>query len=231
MAASHDDTRPDLCGVAFDGAWVVSTDGHRLHKANGLPPVRVQRLIPRKGVEFMRTMLASLKPVPGAVVLRFSADHAEFAVQGSGVDCVAHVKLVDAAFPPYGMIIPKRHDRAVTVRAAALSEACAMALQLASDRTSGVKLTACAPGLARDGGAPVLTVEAATPDVGEFAEHVACVESEGTGPLVIGFSGRYLKNACDGIGGVARLEFGGGELDPVAVTGNGKLAVIMPMRI
>jgi DNA polymerase-3 subunit beta len=137
-------------------------------------------------------------------------------------DVTLAVKLIDAQFPPYDMVIPKEHKKTLVIDRHRLIDALKRA-QLMSSDTRGVKLSAEGANL---------TITSDNPDLGEVREEL---DTEYGGPAVsIGFNPKYViellsQMASDQVG----LHLGG-ELDPglfKPLTGDDYLGVVMPMRI
>jgi DNA polymerase III subunit beta len=222
FSVCNDETRFHLNGVLFesagDKARMVSTDGHRLSKVDralaGGPTLSAGVIIPKKGLLELKRVLEGANQVKVAVRTPYL-----FVVND---DVTLAVKLIDAQFPPYEMVIPKEHKRTLVIDRSRLIDALKRA-QLMSSDTRGVKLSA------ENGN---LTITSDNPDLGEVREEL---DAEYSGPQVsIGFNPKYViellsQMASDQVG----LHLGG-DLDPglfKPLTGDDYLGVVMPMRI
>ncbi len=227
FAIATDESRYHLSGALFesDGKRVrmVATDGHRLSKiersVEGGPVLAQGVLIPRKGLSEIRRALETVSADEDTVEIGFHAGNV-FVRAG---DVVLSVKLVDAQFPPYEMVVPKDADKSVVLGRTAFLESLRRISLLASDRARAVKLS-LEKGLLR--------VQSDNPDLGEAHEEID-VEYKGA-PLAIGFNASYLTDFISEMDDEeVRLEFSG-ELDPGlirSVEGTDTIGVIMPMRI
>jgi DNA polymerase-3 subunit beta len=225
-AIATDESRYHLSGALFecDGtrARMVATDGHRLSKVERTieagPKLAQGALIPRKGLGEIRRALETVAEENG-VELGFHAGN----VFVRTADVVLSVKLIDAQFPPYEMVIPKDVDKSIVVGRAALLEALRRISLLASDRVKAIKLSV-------DKG--LLRVASDNPDLGEAHEELD-VDYDGPA-LSIGFNASYITDILSELDqSEVRVELSG-ELDPGLirpVDSHDDLGVIMPMRI
>jgi len=218
----NDETRFHLNGVFFesDGSKcrMVSTDGHRLSKVertipNG-PKLSAGVIIPKKGLLEIKKVL---EQGPNAK-LAVKTPHV-FLVQD---DIAIAVKLIDAQFPPYDQVIPRDHQKIITVDRLRLIDALRRA-QLMSSETRGVKVAATKEGV---------TVTSDNPDLGEVREEL---EAEyNSDPIAIGFNPKYVVELLTQMTSDQVTVALGGELDPGLIrplTGDDYLGVVMPMRI
>ena len=232
FSISGDETRAHLNSALLeadgDTLRMVSTDGHRLSKAErtveGLGR-KATMLIPLKAVHELKRLL---EEVPAArrdeetVTVKQGGHCAFFAIN----DVDFSVKLVDAQFPPYEAVIPEMSADPVRIHRDQLESAIKAVSVAASDKTGGVKLALS------DG---ALRIEAETPDGSSFDE--VPVDYNGL-ELAVGFSAKYILDVLAAIKDDDEVTLGlSGELDPAVVRpANGKggdeyIAVIMPMRI
>jgi DNA polymerase-3 subunit beta len=197
---------------------MVSTDGHRLSKvertiANG-PKLSAGVIIPKKGLLEMKKVLEA----GPSSKLAIKTPHL-FLVQE---DIALAVKLIDAQFPPYEQVIPKGHNKVITVDRVRFIEALRRA-QLMSSETRGVKVAATKDGI---------TVTSDNPDLGEVREEL---EAEYKGDAIaIGFNPKYVVELLGQMASDQITIKLGGELDPGLVEptgGDTYLGVVMPMRI
>src|SRR4029079_12861144 len=96
-------------------------------------------------------------------------------------DIALAVKLIDAQFPPYEQVIPKEHNKVITVDRARLIDALRRA-QLMSSETRGVKISATKEGI---------PVASDNPDLGEVREELDA-DYNGTEAISIGFNPKYV---------------------------------------
>ncbi len=236
FSMSTDDTRPHLSAALFEMAGetlrVVTTDGHRLSKAErrvtGMKGAS-KLLIPLKAVHELKRMVDELRAEkkeagaqgPATIGLGAASSQGPVFFQREGMTLSS--KLVDAAFPSYEQVIPSATDRTVTASRTALLDALRAVSLVASDRTSGVKLAVSATRM-------IITSE--NPDIGAGMDEI---DASLQGPdVTIGFNSKYLTDALSALtSDEVALELSG-ELDPGMIKPVGRddyLGVIMPMRI
>jgi DNA polymerase-3 subunit beta len=239
---STDDTRPHLSGTLFEvdanGARMVTTDGHRLSKAEvrGKMAASFTMLVPGKGIAELKRLIEDVRSdkSKGALAAEGAASPAPqkatlgVAMVGGnaffrGPDVVLSVKLADEQFPPYSKVIPQSHSRRVVIARELLVDALKRISLVASDKSGGVRLVI---------EAGKLEIISENPDVGEGSEEL---DVDFTGEkLAIGFNAKYLLDALSAVPeDEVALELGG-ELDPGVVKPVGStefVGVIMPMRI
>jgi DNA polymerase III subunit beta len=224
FSVSQDETRQHLSGVLLEakenGLRMVSTDGHRLSKAEeGLPggwPTKDSILIPKKGLQELKKMLEVIE------------GDCEVAVD-SGVMFVRHgalvmsIRLIDSRFPPYEKVIPASSEKKIVVDRMHLIEALKRVSLMSEDRNKGVRLIVSGE---------KLSIESDTPEVGEAKEDIE-IDYEGE-VLRIGFNATYIIEALSRIDGEeVILEFNE-ELDPCVVRpidAEYFLGVVMPLRL
>jgi len=232
-AVSLDETRHHLNGVLFemDSAAnllrMVSTDGHRLTKADETAVyshrTAVKAIVPRKG--------ASLLQRAAAKSSAFRLGAADGLVVAHTDNATYSVKAIDATFPPYDQVIPKDEDRRTLRgnRAAlldALKRACAVIKNVEDVRDS----------IALGMNLGTLRIAAhAKDDTPAFVADVD-VAYDATA-FAIGVNPVYLVDALEALdsGESVTLSFGTGEqaaLDPIVVVGEdaAALVVVMPVR-
>lgn len=228
-AICTDETRFHLNGTLLecrDGTLrAVTTDGHRLAKAERTisGDLRItSALLRRKGAIEIAKLLAKSKGTCGIAATKSHV----WIKQGETVLVTA---LVDAQYPPYEQVIPKGHERLVTVDASVLAEALSRAKVNCSE-TRGVVLSLASG---------KLVVVASDPDSGEFREEIeadySCRETRW------GVNPGYLIDSLAEIDGKVVLAVNN-ELDPMlvrslddaamrSVLDASFLSVVMPMRI
>lgn len=226
-AACLDETRFHLCCVALStsGGYLAgcATDGHRLHRARAASSWRLERgvLVPLKAVKLLLRVLGA-----GACEIGVYGPHMFVRYMG----WTLALKLIDAQFPPHEQIIPKDHNRFVTLARRTFVAALERAKVYATD-VRGVHLKT-------DGSD--LVIQADNPDTGRSTERIAL--GYDVGDMVIGANVRYLVEALKVIDDDSITFSVKGELEPMLVRGSedmgtrsieesALLIVIMPMRI
>lgn len=224
FSVSTDETRHHLSGLYFESdgkkAVMVSTDGHRLSKAEtelGTGPQLEKGVIfPRKGVMEIRRLLES---VDETCDIGFAQD----SVFVKAKDVVLSVTLVDAQFPPYRQVIPTENDKKIVLQRAEFLEALKRVSIMSSERSWGIRLEL-------DDGK--LTITSDNPDLGEAREEIE-IEYKGQ-ELVVGFNARYFIDVINEIAEDRVVLELNGELDPGVVRPfdtQQYVGVVMPMRI
>jgi DNA polymerase-3 subunit beta len=228
--ASSDETRYNLAGIlmerteAAEGSMLrmVATDGHRLALAEGeageIGGLFAARkiLVPKKGIQEIRKLAES---GPGSIELSASEKFL-FAAKG---DTEVWVRLLDADFPDYRQVIPKENPLTATVDRNAFAEVLRRVGVMAPDKVHSVKLSFSGK---------QLEISSNSPDQGE-AQDLLEAEYEGP-PMKIGFNGRYLQDALNGVTEEKVVLQIKDEVSQVILR-PGKdtsyLAIVMPMRI
>lgn len=218
-----EETRPHLNAAYMeaDGKVIrlVSTDGHRLSKAEahveeGLSldePI----LIPRRGVQEIRRILEG---ADGDV---------EIAVTDQYMFCKTEnvlmaVRLNDEKFPPYGEVIPSDLDKKVVVERDSFIDALRRVSLLSAEKTKGIRIRL-------DSGK--MDVLSRNPDVGEAREEIE-VSFEGE-EFIVAFNSRYFSELLSEMAGEEIILEFGEELDPCLVRPvetDEYIGVIMPLR-
>ncbi len=214
---------------------IVTTDGHRLTKAEATIPntsTTHTLLVPLKGIQQLKricddAMAEATKSDDASgneprLELMRQGPNAFFRVGALEFS----VKLVDAQFPPYEQVIPSTSERVVRAPRLGVADALKAVSVAASDRTGGVKLT-----LTRD----TMRFETESPESGEGFDEVG-IEYDGP-DITIGFNAKYFLDIVNAIPDDELLVGLGGELDPAVIRPAATsdafdfLAVVMPMRI
>lgn len=237
FSISPDETRLHLNSALFE--WdnqrvrMVSTDGHRLSKAEAdtaSEETHATMLIPLKGILELRRLCdeALSEATKGddtdglQLVMLQSGPNAFFRLAGFEFS----VKLVDTQFPPYQQVIPEVSERTIRAPRLAVADALRAVSVAASDRTGGVKLTLTEGNM---------RFESESPESGEGFDEVS-VEYQGP-EVTIGFNARYFLDVLTAMNDEEILLGISGELDPAVLRPGTEdprqsyLAVIMPMRI
>jgi len=215
-AASTDPTRKHLNSVYLDQDAVVATDGHRLHLAPSPLTPEVSILLPSSSAAVLSRIL---KRDDQVVVARYKTkeqDQLRIRCGPWQLEC----RLLDETFPPYNQVIPAKgvQQSQVIFDTTALTVALAQVMKL-SERGN---IKVCV------NGAVVLSPWGSS--LGEAEMAVPTLQNNHNGPdLEVGLDGKYLLDALPRAG---QVELGlGGPLDPVRVDMDGRLAVIMPVRL
>lgn len=238
FSISTDDSRLALNSALFewsnDRVRFVTTDGHRLTKAEAIVPgseASATMLIPLKGIQQLKRVCDDAIAESG----RHESEEGERVVKISQNGPSAFfkmgslqfsVKLVDAQFPPYEQVIPQVSERVVQVPRLAVADALRAVSVAASDRTGGVKLTLSSG---------TIRFETESPESGEGFDEIA-IDYDGP-DLTIGFNARYFLDVTSAISDEDITIGIGGELDPAVIRPGNRseafdlLAVVMPMRI
>ncbi|MCL5965784.1 MAG: DNA polymerase III subunit beta [Deltaproteobacteria bacterium] len=228
--ASSDETRYNLAGVLFekrdvDGKQMlrmVATDGHRLAIADGEVPGigellgERRMLVPKKGLLEIRKLAEG-----GTGSFDLSASE-KFLFAGKG-DTEIWIRLLEGDFPDYLQVLPKDNALRVKLRRESFTEALRRVSVMAPEKVHSVKLSFSGK---------QLEVSTTSPDLGE-ARDLLEVEYDGA-PIKIGFNGRYLLDAMNGISEESVLFEIKDEVSQVLIRPEKEAsfqAVIMPMRI
>ena len=228
FSISTDETRAHVNSALFeiDGARLrmVSTDGHRLSKAEAIVhdlagPTRTM-LIPLRAVSELRRICDAAKDAP--ITIAESGPTVFFTTGGATFSC----KTVESAFPPWQQVLPAVAAAAARAPRAALIDALKAAQVSANARTGGVKVT-----LAEG----VIRVAGEDPDAGSAFDEVAA-DYDGR-EFTIGVNAKYLLDVLGAIDCDEVIIGAKGELDPflirpaVETPTAGFVACVMPMRI
>jgi DNA polymerase III sliding clamp (beta) subunit (PCNA family) len=244
-AVSQDEGRPHLNGVfcvgngedfSGSGFGLVSTDGHRLHAA----PLGYDGdafLLPLRASEhLMRLMkLAKKGAVAVSVGTTTTTDNkgektehpwVRFDLAPWSLVC----KAVDARFPPYEKVIPRKDPIGASIIMQAPAAKLAMAVKRVQktlgDTTATMRMTLSpSHGTATISGKDV-DVESNVDVEIDVDFDVANVTED----FAAGFNARYMIEAAEGLGESMTLQFHK-PTDACRIDGgNGRLAITMPMR-
>lgn len=244
-AISSEETRYYLNGIYLHPAdldlRLAATDGSRLARWQldapegglGFPAV----IVARKTVGILDKLLASaLKAAdkdgsPPEVLVEASGDGARLrfvmpAADGGTVELIA--KSIDGQFPDYQRVIPSELPYRATINRAQLSDAIKRVAVLASDKSRIVKATFAAD---------LLTLSAASPEIGEASEDLPCNYA---GPeIVLGLDAKYWRDALGALASdTIAMGLSEDTAGPVRVAGwednsevGALLQVLMPARV
>jgi DNA polymerase III sliding clamp (beta) subunit (PCNA family) len=193
------------------GLRLAASDGHRLHTYRMPLPIAdmTSFIVPRKS----SFVLANICKVYGGSTTVFLGDlHSVFGVNGTAT---LYTKTVDGTFPPIDQVIPS-YEKCETY-------------YVECKELSTVLKSMCADNLKLSCNGQIV-VSAATPDGQITTREYAPMHAPNHADLFhIGFNRPYLIEAMGGCESV-KMAFHG-PLDPLVVTADTRLAVIMPMRI
>jgi DNA polymerase III beta subunit len=217
-----DETRFNLTGLLFesdgDTARMVSTDGHRLSRAErklkGAPVLETGVVIRGVAIREIKRVL-EVNGGQGVGV----AVKAPYLFLKAG-RLVLAATLIETPFPPYEQVIPKENELTVQVHRQQLLGALER-VKVMNNRHMGVRLHV-------DG--QHLVVESMSPDHGEAVCRIPC-EGPGLGHHCV--NPDYLHELVASMTSErVAMEFSDDELSPIAVRDphEGSFGVIMPMR-
>lgn len=223
FSLSADDTRFYLAGsqLAFANgmATMAATDGHRLtHVVGPLAGEDGTAILPAATLKELASMLDGDGP---EVTFKRGENHLFF-------NCGPRLlisRVIDAQFPAYDKIIPKEHDKRVTIAREPLQAAVSRVAIMADSRSRAVEF-ALEPGK--------VGINCVNAESGEAADSVAA-EYDGT-PLTMKFNAKYLQDflaAVDGekISVELKDEVSQALFKAVGTEGYDYSYILMPMRV
>ena len=213
FAISNEESRYTLNGALLvlkpESITMVATDGHRLAHIvkEGVAfdiAGEMKTLIPRKAMAELLTLLTA----PDIEFVEFAKDDSTlFFRLGSRL---LTSRQLTGQFPNYEAVLPKEHNKSVTVRTADLNAAIQRVAQFADERSGAIKM--------------------------RFEKNELRISSSSTEPISIGFNSAYLLDflkATDSDNVV--IEFkdsqSAGQLRPEGIDDYKYRYVVMPMRI
>ena len=213
-AASKDESRAHLCTVLLKDSDAVTTDGHRLHLARLPAPVPQPLLLQAPAAATLTRMLAH----EDQAILARAGEVLRVKVGTWQLD----TRLSDRKFPPHQQVIPNMQAQPIHIRLQAklLSKALVRVSRLTRDKRLRIRIN----------GSITLTTWESEPGAAEMEVPVTSSTHQGD-DLHIGFDSPYISQAIPK--GTQDLTLGfGGPLEPMRMElENGKLAVIMPLRL
>jgi len=226
FAISTDETRYNLNGVFFEPrednkVRMVATDGHRLALVERVLGAQLAfasgAILPRKGLLELRKLLDE---APEAEVQLAFVDNL-FLFKRADLSML--MRLVDGQFPDYQRVIPKQHERLVSLPRMRFVEGLKRIALLSAEKSNAVRLTFSEN---------LLRISTQNPDLGEARDDVA-VGYKGE-ELSIGFNARYLLDVLGALPSEeVRLSLGD-EHSPALIQApddESYVAVVMPMRV
>lgn len=225
FSASHDETRPSLCGVFVKATpengelrlLAVSTDGHRLSKSEalggdgGASPWTA--IVSNKAVSVLSKLLTT-----GDVAV--SCRSGNLHVKAGDIEFTA--RKLDETFPDYTKVIPQGGRNWLTTPKAALVSAVRRVALMTSVKTSIVKLEA-----END----ALVLSATNPETGTARDELP-VDLQGN--FAIGVNHKYVLDVLGAIDGETVKVTVADQFSPLLLTSDddaGSLFVVMPMRV
>jgi DNA polymerase-3 subunit beta len=132
-------------------------------------------------------------------------------------------RLMEGNYPNYQQVVPKDHERRLTVAKADLEGALRRVAVLSRDKTNAVKVT-MAPGR--------MTLFSSNPDFGEATEELGAKYNGEA--LTTGFNARYLLDVLSVVDGESLSLQMDSALSPCLIREPGNLAftaVVMPIKV
>lgn len=210
LAASTEETRYYLVGLAFNGDEIVGCDGHRIHIYT-LPHGGAWQADTAKAMilpsDAFDTLVRMLKEIKATNVLLEFYDHG-FIFQAKG--CTLYAKKIDGTYPDYRRTVPERNAGAGSDFIPAEFKAMLPELRVLAKIgtvTRSLPVAINGAGVARASGGKTWPVSVRL-------EHET------------GFSALYLADACAGTFYAADNNYG-----PCRIEGANRMTVIMPVRI
>ena len=234
FSISSDESRPNLNSAFFqwegDAIRMVTTDGHRLTKAETLVADRnanVTMLIPLKAITELRKLTEEIKSnaedvgdSPTVTIIQ-SGPNAFFRF-GDTVFCA---KLVEAQFPPYQHVIPRASERVFRAPRVPWADALRAVALASDDRTGGVKISI-------ETSTMKITSESLASGDG-FDEIPIDYDDK---PMTIALNAKYLMDILAVLDDDEVQVSLSGELDPIVIRpatlseNKSFVGIIMPMR-
>lgn len=226
FAICTDQARHNLTGLLFETTGgrltVVATDGRRMSlciEKEGIPDgIEMKVIIPGKMIAELERLLAD----EGEVNVYIDESQAGFAFGNLRLVTA----LIDGTFPPYEMVVPKKHDKEVLVDTAVFQEAVRRTRTMTNDKFNSVRF-----GI--DSGE--MTLRVVTPEVGEYKEEIP-IEFDGQ-PFEIAFNPDFVVEVLKRIDTektsfILKDAMSPGVLKPYRENASDNyLNVIMPIRI
>jgi DNA polymerase-3 subunit beta len=232
FSVSTDDSRPAITGVLFEiepegegqvRLRMVSTDGHRLSKAERTVAApdydggKVSCIIHRRGAGELQRLLEGSDP---SLRMEFIGRNLVFSSDRTRLQ----VRQIDANFPDYNKVVPEKGDFPITLPRDVFAAAIRRVTSLGSSRDNILRLEF-------DNGK--LSLEMTFPDFGDAHEEIDV--DNWSGPrLKFGFNPKYLLDVCNVLGSDnVTLELRD-QISPCLIQSDeepGSAFVIMPMRL
>ncbi|MFZ4577634.1 MAG: DNA polymerase III subunit beta [Myxococcota bacterium] len=227
-----DDSRPALSGVLLEiepeaagqaRLRMVSTDGHRLSKAErtvaatDYDGTKHRCIVHRRGAAELQRILDGSDP---SVRIEFVGRNVVFSSDKARLQ----IRQIEESFPDYSRVIPERGDAVITLATSSLLSSIRRVSSLANNKDATLRVEIA------DG---IMSLEMKHQDVGEAHEEIELPDSAGV-RLKVGFNPRFLMEVC----GVLETENitleMSDQFSPCLVHSDeepGSVFVIMPMRL
>ena len=191
FAASTDEMRPQMggiyCSVTEENTTFVATDAHKLVRyiRNDIQsPTPVNFILPRKPVNMMKSILATLKDDVD-VNLEYNNTNAFFTFGNFYIIC----RLVDGKYPNYDAAIPKVNPNKLTIDRASFLNTLRRVALFANQASHQVRLSI----MERE-----LVVSAEDSEFSNKAQEKLPCQYEGE-PMEIGFNAKFLTEMVSNI--------------------------------
>ncbi len=230
FSVSHDETRPSLNGVFLRVVreesevrlTMVSTDGHRLSKAEALGGdagefgPAAEAVIHTKALNELKRSLEGSEP---DTQVAFHRGNVHF----MNDEVTLQVRQLDETFPDYTKVIPQRSSVRVPIPKALFVAAIRRIATLTSAKTNIIRFE-LSPGR--------LVLSSSNPEMGEGRDELV-VENE-SAEISVGFNFKYLLDVLGIISGENVFLSLSDQFSPGLITSPddaGSLFVVMPMRV
>lgn len=207
IAMSTEQVRYYLNGICFNGADMVSTDGHRLHKVDLGGSTEGRVIVPAEAVKFILEMAKEIREKQ--IIIMFCQHGISAHVGGMAL----FSKYVDGTFPDYNIVIPRVEADNLAGRwdadtFKAQHKEIKILAKIAGNRQAPVRIQTD----------------------GRIACHYNGIQEKWWKVEVkpqsdIGFNADYLKDVCSGDMYVSESR------NPAVFVDGNKLAVLMPLRV
>lgn len=184
FAVSTDTTRLTLNGVFLEsnekGISIVSTDGHRLGKANleQENPTSIKNgvIVPPKAVQHV------LRSVSNDSNIEVSVSDSYIMFNSDSIQVIS--KLIEGPYPKYENVIPKNFERVIQANTLELLNKIRSVMPMANPRTRLIRFQV-------DGN--TLDLSASDSNIGGDSFESLAVNHEGEGSFSIGFNGQFIS--------------------------------------
>jgi DNA polymerase III subunit beta len=226
FAISPDEKRPHtnslLVHARGDSLSMVATDGHRLAKVDA--PIKTTgtqaMLIPLKAVNELRRLIDDTKKDIPKLTCELSG---KFLFFRSGAFSFG-VKLMEAQFPPYEQLLPKKDGKKaheVTFGRKDAIEA-VNAVRLASATTGGIRFV-CGPERIR--------LVGESPELGEAIDEIPSKSETLKKDFVVGVGTTYVLDVLNAIEDEqVSMRVGPLDTDPIVFTSENYVSLLMPFK-
>lgn len=210
-AICTDPSRSHLHALHFRDDHLLATDGHRLHACRDVDSFPWPVAIHPATVGALQAAIRLADPA--WVMVRATGRFVQFDVGGVLLDVLITSRIVDEKFPPWKDIVPN-HEHSFAIDAASLVESLRTAQKIAGmDSVLLVAHKDCR-----------LEIE-------KLFSEVLKLSWRPKSKVELSFNPKYALDAALGDGELVRIEYSGGEHDPILVRpDDDRFAVVMPTR-